>query len=266
MSERAEPAPAEGSSEPRIRFVATVPHSLQGSLLVISFPTHGLAASIATNYLVRTLEMPQVAYLDGPELPPTISVDEGIVRPPVRVYATELVCGPDGKCDRLAVVSSDIQPPAELLRPLARTILARAQTEHVGLVVVLEGSPAEEEELEQKVEAAANLLGQSVLRVAGVGGLEGSITGFTGALFLEGIDRPIPLVSLVARSHKAHPDARAAAQLIESLRPLIPKIPLDADPLRGKAEEIESAMRTNLRAQSRSMENLKTTPPSSMYR
>ena len=166
MTERAGPDPEEESSGLRIQFVPTVPHSLQGSLLAISFPTHGLAASIATNYLVRSLEMPQVAYLDGSEHPPTISVDEGLVRPPVRVYATEIVCGPDGKCDRLAMISSDIQPPAELLRPVGRTILARAQTGKVVLVVVLEGSPAEEEEPEQKVEAAANVLGQSILRVA----------------------------------------------------------------------------------------------------
>ena len=258
MTGRAGPDPEEGSSGLRIQFVPTVPHSLQGSLLVIGVPTHGLAASIATHYLVRSLEMPHVAHLDGSEHPPTISVDEGPVRPLV-------VCGPEGKCDRLAMVSSDIQPPAELLRPVARTILARAQTGEVGLVVVLEGSLAEEEESEQEVAAAANVLGQPIPRVAGVGGIEGSITGFTGALFLEGIGRPIPAVGLVVRSRKSHPDARAAARLIEPVRRLIPKIPIDADPLRGKAEESERATRTNLPAQSRSMESLRTTPPSSMY-
>ena len=265
MSEREGPVPVEDAGGHRIQFVPTAPHSLQGSLLVISFPTHGLAGSIATNYLVRSLEMPQVAYLDGSGLPPTVSVDEGLVRPPVRVYATELVCGPDGKCDRLAVISSDIQPPTQLLRPLARTILARAQAEKVGLVVVLEGIPSEEDEPEQKVEAAANVLGRPILRSAGIGSIEGSITGFTGALFMEAIGRPIPVVSLVVRSHRSHPDARAAAQFIESLRPLVPKISLDTDPLRKRAEEIESTLRANLRSQACSIESLKTTPPSSMY-
>ena len=265
MSERKEPDAAEEAGGRRIHYVPTAPHSLRGSLLVISFPTHGLAGSIATHYIVRALEMPQVAYLDGAELPPTVSVNEGLVRPPVRVYATELVCGPDGKCDRLAVISSDVPPPPELLRPLARTILARAQAENAGLVVVLEGIPSEEDEPERKVEAAANDLGRSVVRAAELGSIEGSITGFTAALFLEAIGRPIPVVSLAVRAHKSHPDARAAAQFIDSLRPLVPKISVDADPLRKKAEEIESALRANLRAQSRSIENLKTPPPSSMY-
>ena len=138
------------------------------------------------------------------------------MEPPVRVYSTGLVCGPDGRCDRLAVISSGIRPTPDLLPPLARAILARPHAEGAGLVIRPEGIPAEEGESEREVAGAANALGQRVLRHAGLRGVDGSITGFGGALFLEGIGRPIPFVSLVVRSHKVHPDARAAAQSIES--------------------------------------------------
>ena len=60
--------------------------------------------------------MPQVVCLDGAGLPPTISIDAGLVPPRLRVCATEVVYDPDGRCDRRAAIPSDVQPTPELLR------------------------------------------------------------------------------------------------------------------------------------------------------
>ncbi|EQD40663.1 protein containing DUF75, partial [mine drainage metagenome] len=86
---------------------------------------------------------------------------------------------------------------------------------------------------------------------------------------LGAIDRATPVLCLVAQAHKDFPDARAAAQVIETVNPLVPLIALNTKPLRAKAKQIEAEVRKNLRQSKQSMAAMRDASPDGageMYR
>ena len=88
-------APAAGSD---LRIIDTRDEPLQGAMMIVGFPTHGLVGSVAASYLVHALDMTAIAYAMSEGFPPTVIMEEGIVSAPVRIYASKLVCGPDHAC------------------------------------------------------------------------------------------------------------------------------------------------------------------------
>ena len=85
-------------SAEEIRIVDTRDEPLQGAMMVIGFPTHGLVGSVAASYLVHALDMTSVAYMTSDHFPPTVIMEEGVVSAPVRFYVSKLVCGVDRSC------------------------------------------------------------------------------------------------------------------------------------------------------------------------
>jgi uncharacterized protein len=254
-----------------LRIVETRDEPLKGAMMVVGFPTHGLVGSVAASYLVHALDMSAIAYAVSEAFPPTVIMEEGIVSAPVRVYASKLVCGPDRRCDQLVVALSDIQPGAELLARLSRQLLDWAEAKGVALVVAVEGQPVEDELRvgEARVVAMANRAAAELLEKYRFERANGVVTGFSGALMLSAIGRPLPVLCLVAQAHKEYPDARAAAKVIESINPLVPMLVLDTKPLREKARQIEAEVRKSLAQQRQSLSNLKESEsegPGEMYR
>ncbi|HEV2520364.1 MAG TPA: PAC2 family protein [Thermoplasmata archaeon] len=253
-----------------IRIVDTRDEPLQGAMMVIGFPTHGLVGSVAASYLVHALDMTNVAYMTSEQFPPTVIMEEGVVSAPVRFYVSKLVCGVDRSCQQLLVAISDIQPPAELLPALSRRLLDWAEEKGVRLLVVVEGQPVDEQvQGDARVVAMANRAAASLLAKYAFEPANGVVTGFAGGLLLSSIGRQLPVLCLVAQAHKDFPDARAAAKVIESINPLVPLMVLDTKPLREKAEEIEAEVRQTLKQQEKSLSStrpLDSGGPGEMYR
>ncbi|MCI4369440.1 MAG: PAC2 family protein [Thermoplasmata archaeon] len=257
------------ASEPRI--VDTRDESLKGAMMIVGFPTHGLVGSVAASYLVHTLDMTAVAYMVSEQFPPTVIMEEGVVSAPVRMYASKLVCGVDGNCEQLVVAISDIQPPAEMLNSMSRSLLDWAETKGIQLIVAVEGQPIEEEiRGDARVVAMANRAAAPLLGKYGFSPANGVVTGFAGGLLLSAINRSTPVLCIVAQAHKDYPDARAAAKVIETINPLVPMLVLDTQPLREKAREIEGEVRHNLaQQQAQSLSRAKEGEPAGpgeMYR
>ncbi|HEV2165802.1 MAG TPA: PAC2 family protein [Thermoplasmata archaeon] len=257
-------------STEEIRIVDTRDEPLQGAMMVIGFPTHGLVGSVAASYLVHALDMTSVAYMTSDHFPPTVIMEEGVVSAPVRFYVSKLVCGVDRSCQQLLVGISDIQPPAELLPALSRRLLDWAEGKGVQLLVVVEGQPVDEQvHGDARVVAMANRAAAPLLAKYSFEPANGVVTGFAGGLLLAAIGRQIPVLCLIAQAHKDFPDARAAAKVIESINPLVPLLLLDTKPLREKAEEIEAEVRQTLKQQERSLAGARTPDqggPGEMYR
>jgi len=253
-----------------IRIVDTRDEPLQGAMMVIGFPTHGLVGSVAASYLVHALDMSNIAYMTSDGFPPTVIMEEGVVNAPVRFYASKLVCGVDRSCEQLVVAISDIQPPGEVLTKLSRNLLDWAEGKGIQLLVVVEGQPVDEEiHGDARVVAMANRAAAPLLGKYAFEPANGVVTGFAGSLLLASIGRPLPVLCLVAQAHKDYPDARAAAKVIESVNPLVPLLVLDTKPLREKAEEIEAEVRRTLRQQERALKGMRPPDeagPGEMYR
>ena len=93
-----------------------------GALLVSCFPSVGFVSSIVAHFLVEKLDLELVGGVRHPYLPPMCLVQDGKPLPPLRFYAGEPICNME-KCDRVVLIASEIQIPAELNLPLSSGII-----------------------------------------------------------------------------------------------------------------------------------------------
>ncbi len=240
----------------------------KGALLLMGFPTYGLVGSIVAGYLVTALQMRQIGILHCATAVPSVIVEEGRARAPVRIFSSPAVCGPAGKCDQLVVIEADLQPPAFLLLPMAEAILSWAQRREIALAVAVEGFPVDtESRAEPHIAGMANDRGFDTLRFLQVARVTGVSTGFAAALLLAGMSPSVkvPVISVTSQAHPDHPDAIAAAKVIEILHPLFPSLDVDTAPLRATAEELEKSVRQRLAEQSASLDRFNEASQVSMY-
>jgi predicted ATP-grasp superfamily ATP-dependent carboligase len=241
------------------------PRGSEGGVVLSSFPSAGLAATVAGHYIVRTLKLPRVGVFTGDDMQPIAVVQGGQVHPPIRVYGRE----------GLSLVLSELPVAAESSAVVARAILAGAAARRARLVIGLEGvlpHPLEEEtsaepgplppDPEQTVWFATSHDGGSepeMFQRSNVRRLEdGVIGGVSGSLLVEGILGPLPVSVLLVSARYAPgglADHLAAATLIETLDKMLPDLKIDTGPLRSQAAVIEKAIRLALKTRPRSAES-----------
>jgi len=225
------------------------------SVLLSSFPSAGLATTVAGHYMIRALKLPRIGRFESPEIAPIAVVQAGEVNPTIRVYGTS----------KLGLVLSEFPPSPSQANALARTILQNAEQRGTRLVVCLEGvvphPESDDEEDEGAAEEAPNeqvwvaysrkdpavLKSFESTRVRALD--DGVIGGVSGAMLVQGIGRRIPVAVLLvsARAAGGLPDHRAGAALIETLDRLLPELRIDTGPLRAQAEQIERALRAAMK-------------------
>jgi len=226
-----------------------------GAVLLSSFPSAGLATTVASHYILRSLKLPRIGRFESPDLAPIAVVQGGEVNPTIRVY------GRPG----LGVVLSEFPPLPSQVTPIARTILDAAERHSARLLVCLEGV-VPNPELDANGEPAAapgddtenvwvafsrrdpDLLAAFTKTDARPLD-EGVIGGVSGALLVQGLGRKVPVAVLLVSTRAAEglPDHRAGAVLIETLDRLLPELKIDTGPLRKQAAEIERMLRTAMK-------------------
>lgn len=226
---------------------ATTPFE-PGAVLLSSFPSAGLAATVAAHYLIRAFDLPRVGFLDSPESAPVAVVQQGKVNPPTRVY---------GRKD-LGLVLSEFPPTIPMAHPLAEAILAGAEQRKARMVICLEGvvpHPVDTDGVDKEsvwfVPSRDDDGLAKSFTAAKAGRLEdGVIGGVTGSMLVSGLRRQVPVVALLvsAQGPEGYPDHRAGAALIETLDRLMPELKIDTEPLRSQAEVIERALRAAMRS------------------
>jgi uncharacterized protein len=226
-----------------------------GAVILSSFPSAGLATTVASHYILRSLKLPRVGRFESPDLAPIAVVQSGEVNPTIRVY------GRPG----LGVVLSEFPPLPSQVMPIARTIIDAAERMSARLIVCLEGvvpHPELESEpnggtpatdVSENVWAAFSRRDQAVLSAFARTGArsleEGVIGGVSGGLLVQGIGRKVPVAVLLVSTQAAEglPDHRAGAVLIETLDRLLPELKIDTGPLRKQAAEIERMLRSAMK-------------------
>jgi uncharacterized protein len=249
--------------------VPPVPGPGRGSVLLSSFPSAGLAATVASHYIVRSLHLARVGRFESPDVAPIAVVQAGQVNPTIRVY------GHPG----LGLILSEFPPLAMQLNPIARTILDAADRVSARLVVCLEGVVPHPElepeppaavpdgESAENVWVAFSRREQEVLnafqRTEARPLEEGVIGGVSGALLVQALGRKVPVavVLVSTRAPEGLPDHRAAAVLIETLDKLLPELKIDTGPLRKQAAEIERMLRAAMKTRPQSSEPEGEQPP-----
>ena len=72
---------------------------LSNSMLVVAFPTVGLVSSIAGRFIIDSLKLKEIGAIVSKNFTPTTVIHNSIPSPPVRIYAGNKICGPDGSCE-----------------------------------------------------------------------------------------------------------------------------------------------------------------------
>ncbi len=227
-----------------------VPGLAPNAVLLSSFPSAGLAATVAAHYVVRSLGLKRIGMLASPMSIPVAVIQSGRVQPPVRVY---------GRSD-LALVVSEFPPALGSASQIADAILAGAEARHCRSVLCLEGvmpHPTDGEADLSKVAEAVWYIqskddpsGARAFQGAGARPLEdGVIGGVTGGMLVGGLRSQVPVAAILvsAIGPEGYPDHRAGAALIETLDRLMPELKIDTGPLRSQAEVIERALRAAMR-------------------
>jgi uncharacterized protein len=255
---------------------------LRNAVVIDGFPSVGLVSTITANYLITTLKMEQIGILDSIHFPTVSVVRNAEPLNPVRIYAgrlkKDIPVDEDSKYSNLLVVFiSEFQPPPNLIKMIASTILDWMQDQGCRLLISPEGLVIDREDSESEdeldFEPSEDIEAYGIVSTEKARALlkdytiplfqEGVISGVAGVLLNEGKRRNFDVISILAEARPNYPDARAAAKVIESIDRILLKVDIDVKPLYKEAEGIEARIKA-MQKQAKSPVK-KTMPKPEMY-
>jgi len=232
-------------SHREISVVETKP-TKQAKYCILGAPDVGLVGAISMSYLIQSLKMEQIGYLESDVFEPIVVVHQGVPETPFRIY---------GK-DDLAALISEIPVEPRALFPEDTATLDWAQSKNVELQVTI------------TVYTVQNRLEIDVPQVFGVGTSpdirddfkkgniepfeEGFMAGLHALVVRECLKKGVGSIALLAQSHLQYPDPGAAASAINSLNGLL-GLNVNVKKLLDQEEEIRLKMRELMRQTQRAM-------------
>ncbi len=215
---------------------------LSNSLLIVAFPTVGLISSIAGHFIVDNLKLDEIGAIISNEFMPVTVIHNSKPSPPVRIYAGEKKCGPDGRCEQVAVIISEFMPPYNIVKPVADLILKWAEKKGCKAIVSVEGTHAvgKKKEKMNVYGVGSNKNMNDFLKKHKIKSTkEGMITGVNGVLLYQGVIKNKDVMCLLSEAKSSIPDSRAAGNLLEKIDIMLPEIKIDPKPLYKEADIIE---------------------------
>lgn len=222
--------------------------SLSNAMLIAGFPTVGLIGTIATRFIVYSLNLKLIGAFLSDYFPPMSIISHGEPLPPIRLYGEEKKCGPNGKYERLVVMLSEFVPHFTTLRPIANKMIDWCKENNCSAIICMEGFNLEKKEGEVPLLGVASTgNARKMLERYGISIMEeGMVSGLSEILLYEGRRRNFDVACLLAGTHADYPDAKAAAKVLEVVNKMLPDIKIDPEPLYKEAEQIESQIKTQM--------------------
>src|SRR3989304_4634889 len=109
---------------------------LKGGTVVAAFPSVGLVSTIASTYLISTMQADQVCALESEDYPSLSMIYAKKPKFPARVYAL--------RESKVAIFICAVPLPSKAHRPTAHALLRWSQAHGVRQIVALEGLPGNE--------------------------------------------------------------------------------------------------------------------------
>lgn len=235
---------------------------LKKAFVITGFPTVGLVGTIASRFVVDTLKLNMIATFLSDYFPPVSVVSGSEPLPPVRIYAGEKKCGPNGMCNQLAVILSELSPPPVMLRPMANKIIEWCRKNECETIACIEGfNLGEEKEEVPLIGIGSTEKAREILKKYDVELMrEGMVSGLSGILLYEGKRKSFDVFCLLAGTHANYPDAKASAKVLEIINKMLPEIKIDPEPLYREAEAIEEQIKAHIKEAQPSKPIYKETP------
>jgi uncharacterized protein len=246
-----------------------VKKDIENAMVIVSFPTVGLVSSIAADFIISNLKLELIGSIISDDFYPAAIIQNGLPTSPVRIFAGEHECGPEGDCDQIVVIISELPVKSNAFPILADKIIEWCKNKKCKLIVTLEGVNSQDPSGEniqvyhvgsnqEANELAKNLPSESFNL--------GMVSGLSGILLYKGNISKYKVICLLAEAHIEYPDSRSAAEVIKVLDKMVPQITVDSKPLLEEAEKIEDKMKSSMaQIKPRSPSELPDIPPG-MYR
>jgi len=206
---------------------------LENPVLIEGYPGVGLVGHIAGNFLAKELGMEMVGHVESPFIPPMSIVLDGKPNPPLRFY---------GK-DNLLVAIADIYVPPTLVNEIAMELVEYMRARN-GRIISIGGIGTGL--FKEKLDVWGVGANESVnhkLEENGVKILQyGSIMGMSGKLLWEASKAGLEACVLLGETFGDRPDPRAAANVVDVLKKLVP-LDVSTEPLLREAQAIEDQLR-----------------------
>lgn len=201
-------------------------------VLLAGFPGTGLIGGIASEQLINSLDLEQIASVESDELPPTAVIFDGIPRRPVRIF-----CG-----NGFLLVKSDMVIPPNIAESLARSLIDWSLKHNIEEVIILDGIPEREERDEKETKIWGVLSSHSAAEEADKLDIEiierGAISGISSSLLLIAHEKGLKAVGMLAEGKRHIPDPRASAALLERFAKYS-DFDIDTSSLIESAEQLE---------------------------
>jgi uncharacterized protein len=204
-------------------------------LVIVGFPGPGLVGTIVTHHLIGMLNMDLVGMIRSPFTPPISPFYGGVLRAPIRIYATK-----DGK---LVAIISEVPLPSLSLPYFAYTISEWAQKNDANELICVEGLGKKEEGKKCVVygvaepEALGELESHDIPRLP-----VGFVGGLPGAIMNECLMRELNGLCLLAEATQDVPDPSSAAEVVKVLS-RVRGVSTDVQSLVTEAKNIKKQMR-----------------------
>lgn len=219
-----------GSEKP----VNIVLPEIERPILIEGYPGVGLVGHIAANFLAKELGMEMIGYVESQFIPPMALILEGKPNPPLRFY---------GK-DNIIVAVADIYVTPTLVNEIVRELVSYLRERKAEKVISMGGIGIGffKERMDVWGVGARDELNRE-LEEKGVKLLQyGSIMGMSGRLLLEASRNNLDAYVLLGETFGDRPDPKAAANVIEALKKLVP-LEVSTEPLLQEARAIEEQLR-----------------------
>ncbi len=211
-------------------------------IIIEGFPGYGLVGSIATNYLIDTLNMEEIGNFYSEKIPPLAPVHKGKLMSPLGLYYSKefniIVAN-------VVVAQHDIEwDYANAMINLARELNARKIISIEGVQSVPNRHRVFVYTPDQKEAELLKKLNFEFFQ-------EAMIVGPTAALML--LSNNIPVIGLFAETASGIPDSRAAAEAIKAVDKYL-GLKIDYKPLIQEAQGFERTLKKLLESSIKAQE------------
>lgn len=201
-------------------------------VLIAGFPGTGLIGGIASEQLINSRDLEQIASINCDKFPPTAVIFEGIPRRPVRIFGD----------DDFLLIKADMAIPTELSGNLAKTIIRWCNEYDIEEAIILDGisqsGKLDEEERKtwgvlstHTAKTEAEKLDLEVIE-------RGAISGVSSSLLLEAHEAGLKAIGMFADAKTDMPDPKGSAALLDKLADY-KDIDIDTQTLLESAEQLE---------------------------
>jgi uncharacterized protein len=220
---------------------------VSNALVIVSFPTVGLISTIVANFLTSNMKLERIAAIVSDDFYPAAIIQDGVPTPPVRIFAGDHVCGKDGECEQIVVITSELPVKTTVFSQLADKVLEWCKKRDCKVIVTLEGinsqDPIDEDNI-KVFHVFSNKKAGDYIKGFPTKALDnGMVSGLSGLLLYKANMQDYPVISLLAEAHAEFPDSRSAAKVLTLLDKMVPQIKMDPEPLLKQAKVIEEQVK-----------------------